>query len=119
MATCIWAPKQKKQAQANTVTPANVAIGNVFTVTVNSKTYSFTATANTVANVVTGLYTLLSAATAGDVSETPGADNTPSLGATATTAGKPFTQTSSATGGTATLVTATATANLSPSDISD
>lgn len=119
MATCVWVSKQKKQAQVNTVTPANVAIGNVFTVTVNSKAYSFTATAGTVANVTAGLYALLAAATAGDVSEITWADGTTALTATATTAGKPFTQTSSATGGTATLVTSATTANLSPSDIND
>lgn len=51
-------------AQISTATPANVAIGDVFTITIDSTDYDFTATAATVKNVVDGLSPLANANTA-------------------------------------------------------
>lgn len=119
MASNVWVASQLKQAQVNTITPANVNIGNTFTVTINSKAYTFTATAATVANVTAGLVALLQASPEGEFTEITWADNTTSIGATSATPGVSFTQTSAATGGTATLVTSTTKANKSPSDVND
>lgn len=120
MASLYWQPKQKSTKQVNTITPANVGIGNTFTVTVNSKAYTFTATATTVANVTAGLVALLTASTEPEFTEITWADATTAITATRTTNdGKPFTQSSSASGGTATLVTATTTANQSKNDVND
>ena len=104
-------------AQINTITPASVAIGNTFTVTINGKSITFTATATTVANVTAGLAALLAASTIPEFAEITWADITTAVTATCKTPGKMFTQTSSATGGTASLTTATATANSGPNDI--
>lgn len=114
-----WVGRQRTQAQVNTITPANVNIGNTFTVTIYTVSYTFTATAATVANVTAGLVALLSASTNGMFSELTFTDSTTHVTVTARTPGKPFTQTSTAAGGTATLTTATATANLSPNDAND
>jgi hypothetical protein len=46
-------------AQTDSFTPANVNIGNVFTLTCNGKTVSYTATVATVANVTAGLLAAL------------------------------------------------------------
>jgi hypothetical protein len=119
MGTVRWVGRQKTIAQVNTVTPANVNIGNLFNVTINSKVFTFTATDTLVATVVTGLAALLNANTDGDVTEMTFTDSTTHLTITANTPGVPFTQTSSASGGTATNTTATTTANKSPNDAND
>jgi hypothetical protein len=118
MASVSYRGDAKIVAQVNTITPANVNIGNTFTVTINGKAITFTATAATVANVTAGLVALLQARTEGEFTEITWADATTHITATAVTAGKPFTQTSSAAGGTATNVTATATASSGPNDVS-
>ena len=101
--------------QLNTITPANVNIGNTFTVTINGKSITFTATAATVANVTAGLVALLQASTApAEFQGITWADNTTNITGTAEVAGVPFTQTSSASGGTATLTTAVTTAASGP-----
>lgn len=118
MATNRFLGRARAVAQINTITPANVNIGNVFNVTLNGNVVSFTATAGTVANVTAGLVALLSATTLPqEFQEITWTDSTTHITATCKTAGKPFTNTSSATGGTATNVTATTTANSGPSDI--
>lgn len=55
MSTVRWIGNAAGVKQVTTATPANVEIGDIFTLTINSKTISFTATAATVANVVDGL----------------------------------------------------------------
>lgn len=119
MAVCRWQGKQKKTAQVNTITPANVGAGNTFSVIINSKTLTYTATGTTVAEVTAGLVALLTVSTEPEFAEITWADISTAVTATARTPGKPFTQTSSATGGTASLTTATATANTSPNDVND
>ena len=66
-----------------------------------------------------GLSAVLQASAEGEFLEITFADNTTSIGATAITKGKPFTQTSSAAGGIATLVTATTIANNSKNDVNN
>lgn len=122
MATVRWRGDAKAVAQVNTVTPANVGIGNTFTVTCNGKTMTYTAVDTVVATVVTGIVALF---TANDQSnavpeftEVTATDSTTHVTLTAKTLGKPFTITSSASGGTATLTSATTTASSGPNDAS-
>ena len=116
MATVTWRGDAKQVAQVNTVTPAAVDIADTFTVTINGKAVTFTATAATVANVTAGLVALLQARTEGEFTELTFTDSTTHITITANTAGKPFTQTSSSTGGTNT--TATTVASSGPNDVS-
>jgi hypothetical protein len=112
--TRIWLGAAQATAQVNTITPANVGIGNVFTVTINGKSVSFTATAATVANVTAGLAAALEASTEPEFSEITWTDSTTHVTATGLADGAPFTQTSTATGGTATLTTLTTVNASSP-----
>lgn len=117
MSTILWRGDAQAVAQVNTITPASVGIGNTFTITVNGKSITYTAAAATVADVTAGLVALLSASTIPEFMEITWTDNTTDILATAATAGVPFTQTSSAAGGTATLTTATATTSSGPADL--
>ncbi len=104
-----------------TYTPANVGVGNTFTLTCNSKTVTFTATATTVANVTAGIVALLNSTTApppAEFQEVTWTDETTHVQGVSKTSGKPFTITSSASGGTATFTAVTTTANSGPNDIS-
>lgn len=102
MSTLIWRGDAQGRAQVTHVTPANVEIGDMFTLTVNRKDVSFTATAPTVANVVSGLVAAWNA-----MSEAEFDEATASVGTTAGAPthviltgpadGKPFTVTSSTT----------------------
>jgi len=116
MATKIWLGAAAPVAQINTITPANVNIGNTFTVTINTRAVTVTATAGTVANVTGLLATALTASTFPEFQEVTWTDSTTCVTATAKTAGTPFTNTSSASGGTATNTTATTTANTGPNN---
>jgi hypothetical protein len=116
VSTCIWWGRAKKTAQINTVTPANVNIGNTFTITLNSKAVTVTATAATVLNVTALLVAAFNASEEPEFEEITATDSTTHVTLTADDPGKPFTQTSSASGGTATNTTATTTANTSPND---
>lgn len=116
MALNRWISKAAKVAQVNTVTPASVGIGNTFTLTINSKTVTYTAAAGTVADVTAGVPPLWNGANEGEMNEATAADGTTAVVITANDPGVPFTQTSSASGGTATFTTSTTTANVSPND---
>ncbi len=102
-------------AQVDTVTPANVNIGNTFTVTINGKSITVTATAATVANVTALLATAINASTIAEFLEVSATDNTTNVLVTAKTAGKPFTLTATASGGTATNTRAASIASAGPS----
>jgi len=93
-----------------------VGIGNTFTVTCNGKSITVQATAATVANVTALLAAAIAATTIAEFLEVTAADITTAVTLTANTPGVPFTQTSSASGGTATNTTATTTANNGPND---
>jgi hypothetical protein len=114
MATSYWIGDAQAVAQVDTLTPANVGVGNTFTATINGKSITFTATANTVANVTAGLTALLSASEISEFAEITWTDSTTHITATALTPGVGFTLTSSASGGTASLTQATTTSNSGP-----
>lgn len=120
MASPRWKGAAQAVAQVNTVTvggtPAN---GQVYTVTMglnNSKSVSYTATGvDTNTTIAAALQALLAASTIPEFQEVTWTVGTTVITGTAVTAGKPFTNTSSATG-TGTLVTATTTANTGPNN---
>ncbi|MBA2116784.1 hypothetical protein [Bremerella alba] len=62
MAICIWRGDAQSVAQVDRVTVDNVEIGDQFTLTINRKTVSYTATAGTPANVYQGLSAAIAAA---------------------------------------------------------
>ncbi len=97
-----------------TITPANVAATNTFTVTINGKAITYTAIATTVAEVTAGLVALLNASgIPGEFTEALFTDGTTKINAVGTP-GVPVTITSSASGGTATLVTVHVTTATGP-----
>ncbi len=114
MATSYWIGDAKPVAQVDTLTPASVGIGDVFTVTINGKSISFTATAATVANVTAGLVALLSASELAEFAEIAWADITTAITATAEEPGVGFTLTVGASGGSATFGRSATTANSGP-----
>lgn len=107
-------------------TPANVEIGDVFTLTATAEdgtttaAVNFTATAATVANVTAGLVVAWNASTNSLHTGITAADATTSLTLTADTAGVPFSVAGSATDGgglnTQTLTRAAVTPNAGPND---
>lgn len=126
MANNIWTGNGQKAKQVVTITPSNVGIGDIFTLTVGNKAVSFTATAATVANVCTGLVAAIAAAvTAGvrEFAEFEATDGATKITLTANEAGRPFTVVPSHTDGNATatedLVLATVTANGSENDFTN
>ncbi len=119
MATNRWVSKAAKVAQVNTVTPGSVGIGNTFTLTINGKSVTYTATAATAANVSAGAVPLWNGADEGEMDEATATDGSGTVVITADEPGVPFTQTSSASGGTATFSTSTTTSNSSPNDINN
>ena len=120
MGTKKWRGDAPSVAQVNTITPASVTVGNQFSLTVNGKSVTFTATAATVANVTAGLTAAVAASTIPEFQEVTAADGTTVLTLTANTAGKPFTQTSSSATGSGSaghsLTTSTTTANSGPNN---
>jgi hypothetical protein len=98
MATKIYTGGGTAVAQVDHATPANVEIGDVFTMTLtdhngNAKSLSFTATAATVQNVVEGLQPLADAETVAPWSQVTVTEDDTKLIVTAVTAGIPFTLT--------------------------
>ena len=90
MAVQIWRGDAPAVAQQTRVTPANVEIGDVFRLTINGKTISFTATVATAANVNTGLATAWLASTAPEFIEILAMISGGDLLLTAKTSGVPF-----------------------------
>lgn len=123
MATARWQAKAQKTAQVNTVTPTAVN-SETYTLTINGKAITYAADASaTLAEIIDGLAEAWNTGEGADEGEcqevtaaNDGADTTLLL--TADDPGRPFTQTSSASGA-ATLSTSTTTANSSPNDIND
>lgn len=119
MATKRYTGNAQSTKQVDSFTPANVNIGNVFTLTCNGKTVSYTAAAATVADVIAGLLAILnhvSTFPAAEFFDVVWSDGTTYLKATSRVAGLPFTITSGATGGTATFTQATLMASSGPGD---
>lgn len=126
MAEVIFEGNALAVAQVDTFTPANVEIGDTFTITLtddenNSYEISFVAAAATTANAVTGLYDAAVAAKAegrAPWTEVAATDDTTTLTVTADTAGVPFGQSTTAVNGgandTQTLTRAASTACSGP-----
>ncbi|MBU4216336.1 hypothetical protein L6270_02095 [Candidatus Parcubacteria bacterium] len=89
--TASISPFQSAGAQVDTVTPANIEVGDVFTVTIGGTDYVATATAATVLNIVELLQPLVDA----DAAVTCTEDDT-KITCTADTAGTAFTLTAAA-----------------------
>ncbi len=89
------APAVGADAQVNTVTPANVEIGDVFTVTINGTPIAFTATDASVVNVTAGLTSAINGSSEG--ANVFAADTSPTVTITAIATGTPFTISSNAT----------------------
>jgi len=111
VATKLWIGDSQPVAQITSVTPANVEIGDIFTLTCNGKSVSVTATAATALNVSTLLKAAIEAAA---VTVPEWAEMTPTLDGsvlllTAATAGVPFTVTADDTHGSSLGVTVTTT----------
>lgn len=116
MATNVWRGDAPVVAQVNIVTPASVGITNTFTLAVNGKNITYVAATTTVAEITAGLVAAIASTQIPEFLEIVAVDNSTSLTLTARTAGIPFVQTSSATGGTATLTTALTTASSGAND---
>ena len=100
MTTKIFRGDATAIAQVTRITPAAVEIGDTFTLTINGKTITVTATAATVANVVTLLVAAVNNTSIPEFLEvTATADGTTSVLLTANTAGVPFVVTASASNG--------------------
>lgn len=103
MARVMWTGGAPVVLHEKTYTPANVNIGNTFTLTINGKGVTFTATAATVANVTAGLTEAAQASPEGEFAELTFEDETTLIRVTGRDNGEQFTITPSAAGGTATL----------------
>ena len=119
MATRRWRGDAPKVTQINTLTvggtPANA---QVYSVTINGKSVAYTATgADTNNSIATALRALLAASVIPEFLEVTWTVLTNVITGTARTAGKPFANSSGATG-TGALVTATPTPNSGPSVVS-
>lgn len=102
-----WIGLAAAVAQVDTFTPANVEIGDIFTLTVtgidgSSLAVNFTATATTVANVTAGITAAWAAADNALTNDITAADGTTEMTLTANNAGDAFTVASTAVNGGAT-----------------
>src|SRR5262245_4886201 len=97
MANRIFRGDAPPVAQVTKITPANVLIGDEFTITCNGKSITYIAQANTSADVVQGLIALLTASTIPELTEFVAAASSDNIFITlpATTPGVPLTVTSS------------------------
>lgn len=123
MAVKLWTGNGQDTAQVHKFTPANVGIGDIFTLTINGKSISFTATAATVANVTAGLTALWTASLIPEFTRITARDATTYIDLTAKEIGEPFTATSGHTDGdataTETITGASITANSSKNDLTN
>ena len=99
MTTKIFRGDAPAVAQVSRITPATVEIGDTFTVTINGKSITVTATAATVANVIALMVAAIDGTDIAEFLEITASDDTTSLLLTANTAGVPFVVTSSASNG--------------------
>lgn len=97
MTTKIWRGDAPAVAQVTTVVPANIEVGDVFTLTINGKSISFAATAATAANVCDGLAAAIADSDIPEFGELTAESADGVLTLTASEAGRPFVVTSSTT----------------------
>lgn len=128
MATNFWMGNAEAIAQVDTLTPANVEVGDVFTVTflddfgATLGSVSYTAAAATEADVCTGLVAAINGSGNAAVRRVVATDDTTHVTLTAADAGRPFnvsTDTTNVGGGadTQTLTATPVTANSGPNDV--
>jgi hypothetical protein len=119
MATRRWRGDAPKTAQVNTLTVGGTAADTqVYSVTINGKTVSYTAgSADTNSTIASALKSALAASVIPEFAEVVWSVSTSVITGTAKSAGKPFSNTSAATGS-GTLVTATTIANSGPNVVS-
>lgn len=108
-----WVGRAGEVAQVTELTPGSVSVGSTFTVTVNRKAVTFTATTTSVADAVAGIAAACGTSTYPEFSELTWEDSTAVVTVTGPDTGFPFTLTLAA-GGTGTP-TFTATTTVSPS----
>lgn len=113
MATKIWRGDAPATAQVDHFTPGSVAAGRTFTITINGKNISYTTAAGTVSDVCSGLQSALASAGVAEFAEVYWTEDGSKVIATASVAGRPFTATSSASGG-STLSRSAVTASAGP-----
>lgn len=109
MATKIWRGDAPAVAQVTRITPALVEVGDIYTLVMNGKSISVTATAATVANVCTLLAAAIAATDITEFSEFTVVNSSTWLTLTAATAGVPFVITAEASNGSVLGVTITTT----------
>ncbi len=111
--TAIWRGDAKAVPQVVHATPTNVAISDVFTLTINRKDISITTTANTAADVIGKFITAITASDIPEWEEVTATDGTTYLILTGPSDGKPVTITASSVG-TGNVAVATTTAATGP-----
>ncbi len=128
MATVRWTPLASRRSQVGTVTVSGTpAAGNVATVTINSKSVTYTVlSGDAIADVAASLVALLRAAPDGEFQLITWTVDAAVITATAATPGVPFTVTGGSTltvastgGGATTLTAASVTTNSSPNDVAN
>ncbi|MBL8815973.1 MAG: hypothetical protein JNL58_08070 [Planctomyces sp.] len=97
MALKIWRGDAPAVSQVTRVTPANVEVGDIFTLTINGKALSVTATAATAANVVDLFVAAIAASEIPEFTEFVATNDANTLLLTAAEPGVPFTFTASTT----------------------
>ncbi len=123
MATQRWTGTAAAVSQVSRLTPANVEVADIFTVTCNGKTVSYTAALATVADVCNGLATALAASIQPEFKEFTATNQTTYIQLAGNVAGRPFTVSTSTTDGggsnTQTLTLSTPTACTGPNFFTD
>jgi hypothetical protein len=119
MANVVYVGNAKTVAQVDTITVGGtVAIGDTVTVTINGKAVVATATAGTVANMVTVLKAALEASTFPEFLEiTWATDSTTHVTGTSVVAGRPFTIASVTPSASVTASNSTTTTSSGPNDL--
>jgi len=91
MAQVHWRGDAPAVAQLTIATPANVEVGDVFSLTINGKSVSYTAAAATVADVTAGLTSAVNDSEIPEFGELVATDTATEVTLTAATLGVPFT----------------------------
>lgn len=105
----IWRGDAPAVAQVSRITPGSVEIGDTFSVTINGKSVTVTATAATAASVVALLVSAIAASNLPEFREVVASADSGTLLLTAATAGRPFIATASAGNGSSLGVVVTTT----------
>lgn len=116
-ATCKWRGDAPAVAQVTTVTIGTYDATTTYKVTINGKTISTLGTGGTNATTATAFQALLNGSTIAEFAEATWTVNSNVITATADKAGKPFTLSTSVSGGTGTISNSTTTTSSGPNDV--